>query len=81
MNILSLVLVTLRGTALALDLQGQRKSATLLYSLAEQAEAGEQVDAHLAMVAEKLKERPANDDDWKDVVDRIEADRARLHST
>lgn len=80
MNVISLVLVGLRGTALALDLQGQSKSASLLYTLADAAEAGEAVDAHMAMIAEKLKQRPSTDADWKDVIERIEADRARLHS-
>lgn len=80
LNPISLVLIGLRGAALGLDLQGQQRSADSLYALADAAEAGRDVDAHMAIVAAKLKDRNATDEDWKDVVERIEADSARLQA-
>lgn len=81
MNPLVLALIGLRAAALALELQGQAKAANTLYSLADAAEAGKAVDDHLALVAEKLKDREASDDDWADVISRIEADSARLQDS
>ena len=78
MNLLSFALVGLRGAALGLELQGQQRSADALYGLADAAEAGRDVEAHMALVAAKLKDRNATDDDWKEVTDRIEADSERL---
>lgn len=79
MNPLTLALIALRGTALALSLQGQNKTSDYLYLLADAAESGLDVDAHMALVAEKLKQRSANDEDWSDVTDRIEELSGRLH--
>lgn len=78
LNPISLVLIGLRGAALGLELQGQKRSADSLYALADAAEAGKAIDEHMALVAAKLKDRNANDDDWKDVTERIEADSERL---
>lgn len=80
LNPISLVLIGLRGAALGLELQGQKNAADSLYTLADAAEAGHNVDEHMAAVAAKLKDRNANDDDWVDVVARIEADSARLQA-
>lgn len=78
LNPIALALVGLRAAALALDLQGENRSAKSLYALADATEAGKDVDAHMAAVAEKLKDRSATDEDWADVSARIEADSARL---
>lgn len=80
MNFLTLALVGLRGAALALSLGGQQRGADSLYALADMAEAGQNVDATMQAVAEKLKQRPSNDADWEDVYQRIDADRQRLHA-
>lgn len=78
MDPLTLALVGLRAAALALELQGQDKSAGTLFVLADAVEAGKNVDVHMKGVAEKLKDRSLTDEDWADVNARIEADSARL---
>lgn len=78
MNVLTIGLIGLRGVALSLGLQGQQRAADALYSLADAAEAGQNVDVHMALVAEKLRQRNANADDWNDVAARIEGDSDRL---
>lgn len=75
---LSLALVAVRGVALSLGLTGNTKIADGLYALADAAEAGRNVDAHMAAVAEKLKARASTPEDWAEVVTAIEADNARL---
>lgn len=81
MNPLTLALIGLRAAALGLELQGQSRSSAALYALADAAESGVAVDAHMAAVAEKLKDRHSTDEDWEDVVARIEADSARLQGS
>lgn len=81
MNPLILALVALRGTALSLSLAGQTRAANGLYTLADAAERGVNIDAHMAAVAEKLKTRSSNDADWSDVAERIEADSDRLQGS
>lgn len=76
----ALALVGLRGVALTLSLTGNTKIADGLYALADAAEAGRNVDVHMAAVAEKLKARSADAADWSEVVAAIEADSARLHA-
>lgn len=61
-----------------MELQGQSKTADALFALADAAESGKNVDAHMRLVADKLKDRNATDADWADVVARIEADSERL---
>lgn len=80
MNPLTLALIGLRAAALALELQGQSRSSGSLYAVADAVEAGKVVDDHMALIAEKLKDRDATDDDWADVAARIEADSARLQA-
>lgn len=75
-----LTLIGLRAAALALGLAGQARASAALYGLADAAEAGRNVDDHMATVAEKLKNRELTDEDWADVAARIETDAARLHS-
>lgn len=75
-----LALVGLRAAALALSFAGQTKASTALYALADAAEAGKNVDDHMALVAEKLKSRTVTSADWAEVTARIEADADRLHS-
>lgn len=79
MNPLTLVLIGLRAAALGLELQGQSRSSSALFLLADAAEAGKNVDDHMAAVAAKLKDRAATDEDWTDVNARIETDFGRLH--
>ncbi len=81
MNPMTLILVALRSAALAVGLAGQQKTSNALYTLANAAEAGRNVDAHLASVGAKLKDRSANDADWADVNARIDADFADLQSS
>ena len=81
MNPTLVALVSLRGAALALSLAGQVRAANALYTIADAAERGVNIDAHMATVAEKLKSRSANTDDWSDVTDRIEADSDRLQAS
>lgn len=73
-------LIGLRGAALALGLLGQAKASNSLYLLADAAEAGINIDEHMAAVADKLKSRAKTDADWDDVYARIEADSDRLHA-
>ena len=78
---LSLGLVVLRGLALTLSLTGgNTRTVNLLYGLADAAEAGRNVDAHMAKVAEKLKSRAASHDDWNEVAAAIEEDSDKLHA-
>lgn len=81
MNPLTLGLIALRAAALGLDLQGQTREARALYALADAADAGKAIDDHMAAVAAKLKDRSATDEDWADVVARIEADSDRLQNS
>ena len=80
MNPTILAIISLRSAALAATLAGQVATAAALYALADLAESGVNVDAHMATVAAKLKEREINDADWQDVQARIEADASRLHA-
>lgn len=78
MSPLTLALISIRGVALSLSLQGQRQASDALSALANAAESGKAVDEHMALVAEKLKARAATDADWADVTSRIQADLAGL---
>lgn len=81
MNPTILAVITLRAAALAATLAGRSSTASALYSLADLTESGVAVDAHMAEVAAKLKDRTLNDSDWSDVANRIHADSARLQSS
>jgi hypothetical protein len=74
---LSIALLALRGVSLALSLQGQKSAASTINLLADSAEAGLNVDARMAEVAQALKS--GEPIDWDDVRARIEADAADLH--
>lgn len=81
MNTTTLILIALRAAALGLSLApGRTKTADHLYLLADVIEAGKLTDEHMREVAEKLKEREINDDDWIDVLARIEQHSAALQS-
>lgn len=80
MDILSLILVAVRGAALASSLAGDSKISGQLYKLADLYAAGLATDAHMKEVAEKLQSRNAVDADFSDVLQRIEAERGKLHS-
>lgn len=81
MNSLTLAIIGLRAAALSLLLAGDSKSSERLYTLADLVEAGKATDDHMALVAEKLKNRNITDADWDDVFNRIEEDSARLQSS
>jgi hypothetical protein len=74
------ILLGLRAAALALNIAGEKKSADRLYAAADGIEAGTMTEAHMAIVAEKLKQRTITDEDWNDVDQRIAEDQSRLHS-
>jgi hypothetical protein len=74
MTPLDLLAIAIRGSALALELQGQKHTSGALFLLADGVEGGRNVDAHMATVAEKLKDRDAIDDDFADVEARIRAE-------
>jgi len=74
-------IISLRAAALALGLMGQTRASNALYTVADAAEAGANVDAHMALVAEKLKSRDITTADWSDVEARIAADSERLQSS
>lgn len=80
MNPTILAVITLRAAALAATLAGRSSTASALYSLADLTESGIAVDAHMAEVAAKLKDRTLTDADWSDVANRIHADSTRLQS-
>lgn len=79
MDTTTLVLIALRAAALGLSLApGRDKTANNLYVLADVIEAGKATDEHMREVAEKLKSRDITDEDWDDVMQRIEEHSARL---
>lgn len=80
MNPQILAIIALRSAALAATLAGRSSTASALYSLADLVESGQAVDAHMAEVATKLKDRTLTDADWSEVANRIHADSARLQS-
>lgn len=80
MEKLTLVLIAIRSAALAIGLAGRTKTSDALYAVSDAIEAGKATDEHMAEVAEKLKSRAIIDEDWDDVMQRIEADAARLHA-
>ena len=80
LSLVSLALIGIRGAALALSLGGQTKAATALGTLADAAEAGKNIDDHMALVADKLRARASTDADWQEVADAVEADLGRLNA-
>jgi hypothetical protein len=77
-KVVAVALTALRAASLGLRLQGQVAAANALDLIAAGVESGKNVDAHMAEVAAKLK--AGEPIDWVDVVARIEADSADLHS-
>lgn len=80
MDVLTLTVIGLRAAALALLVSGRTKEANGMYALADVLEAGKATDEHMKIVAEKLKSRDITDQDWDDVIARINADSDRLQS-
>lgn len=76
MNGLSWGLVSLRALATLFSLQGRTRDSDGLNSLANAAEAGMNVDAHMQKVADQLK--AGTPIDWDDITSRIEAASDRL---
>lgn len=79
MNLLTIALIALRSAALALNVGGDTKTANALYTISDLVQAGKVTDAHMQEIADKLNTRDITSVDWDDVIDRIEADRTRLH--
>jgi hypothetical protein len=65
-----LALVGIRAAALALAIAGQTRASNALYTAADAYESGVNVDAHMASIAAKLKDRAVTGADW----DQVEAD-------
>lgn len=80
MNPQLLALISLRSAALAAELAGRPTVASALRSAAALIESGLAVDAQLAEVAAKLKERELTDADWSDVANRLHAASTDLHT-
>lgn len=80
MNPLALV-IALRTGALVAGIAGQPRTADRFYTLADGVEAGRLTEAHMQLVADKLKSRQITDADWDDVEQRIASDAARLHGS
>jgi hypothetical protein len=83
MNPQLLAVIGLRAAALAASLAGRSSTASALYSLADLIDSGVAVDAHMAEIAAKLKDRrlvspmPTG----RIVANRIHADSARLQTS
>lgn len=75
---LSLAMIGVRAAALALNISGNSQAAFALYTLADAAEAGKNVEAHMARVAEKLKSRASQRSDWEEVANAIKEDTTLL---
>ncbi len=78
MNGLLLAVVGIRAAALALLLSGNTVASQRLYTLADLIEAGKATDEHMRLVAEKLKNGGPTEEEWSELMDRIEADHAEL---
>lgn len=66
--------IALNAAALGLQLLGQSKAAEGLRTIAAAIDAGGEIDAHMALVAEKLQSgQLPNDADWDDVMARIKS--------
>lgn len=78
MDLLSTLIVSLRASALALDIADSsgdhEDTSSALLALADAAQAGRNVDAHMAEVAKLLQAGNAKDSDWADVRRRITED-------
>lgn len=68
---LDLILISLRGTSLALELAGRPQAGNALNALANAAQAGVNIEAHMKTVADKLADRSATELDFEDVELRI----------
>jgi hypothetical protein len=65
---LQIFTIALRGSALALELQGQEKASGSLYLLADGIDAGRNVDAHMAEVpVGGLRQNPPTDREYRNL--------------
>lgn len=78
MNNLTLAIIGIRAAALALLLSGNTIASQRMYALADLIEAGKATDEHMKLVAEKLKNGGPSEEDWADLLERIDADHAEL---
>ena len=78
--VLDKVVMSVVGLRAVASLAGQTVLAKQLYQLADLVSAGLATDAHMKEVADKLATRNAADADFSDVLQRIEAERGKLHS-
>lgn len=72
MDPLTIALIALRGMSALFNLAGESDKGTLLSTLADGAEAGVNVDAHMQAVAVALKSGAPKD--WADAANRINTD-------
>jgi len=80
MNNLLLAVIGIRAAALALLLAGNTAASNRMYALADLIEAGRVTDDHMRLVAEKLKAGGPSEEDWDELMARIDADHAALQS-
>jgi hypothetical protein len=79
-NPILIALISLRTLANIALAGGRSAEAAAVNGIADAIESGRATDAHLAMIADKLKVRQLTAEDWADVRSRIDADAARLHA-
>jgi hypothetical protein len=77
-NNLTLAIIGLRASALALLLSGNTVAANRMYALADLVEAGRATDEQMRLVAEILKNGGPTDADWDALMTSIEAGHAAL---
>lgn len=80
MNNLILAVIGIRAAALALLLSGNTAASQRMYALADLIEAGRATDEHMRLVAEKLKNGGPTEEDWTELLARIEADHNTLQN-
>lgn len=71
-------LIAIRGLAISAEFAGRINMATTLFRLADRIEAGENVDGHMSTVAQLLKDRTVNDEDWRQVRESVISGSGRL---
>lgn len=75
-----IAIAALNAASLGFELAGQPRLSGMFTTLANGLQSGANIDAHMAVVAEKLKAStsPPTDADWADVTSRIQSDSDRL---
>lgn len=80
MNWKDTAVAALRGLSLAADLFGKSIISKYVAGVADLAESGADIEAHMSLINEKLKLRHANDEDWAEAEASIKADLDRLNN-